>query len=54
MSIFSLLAGYVLRHSPVFREAKRRKLSARMWRIHHMDELEGSLDVLVRGYMRTC
>ncbi len=44
------LAGYVLKHSPAFYEGKRQRLAQRMKRIHFMDELEGSLDVMVRGY----
>lgn len=46
-----VIAGYVLRHSPVFCESKREKLSRRLHRVFFMDSLEGSLDVIVRGYL---
>ena len=42
------VAGYVVKHSPVFYERKRARLSNRL---HRMFFLEGSLDVMVRGYM---
>ena len=45
------IAGYVLRHSPVFYERKRVMLSNRLHRVFFMDSLEGSLDVMVRGYL---
>ena len=45
------VTGYVFRHSPVFYERKRGKLSNRLQRVFFMDSLEGSLDVMVRGYL---
>ena len=46
------LAGYFLRNSPAYRERKRLRLSNRLHRVFFMDGLEGSLDVMVRGYMK--
>ena len=43
--------GYVFRHSPIFYERKRVMLSQRLHRVFFMDSLEGSLDVIVRGYI---
>lgn len=45
------VVGYVFRHSPAYRERKRVMLSNRLHRVFFMDGLEGSLDVLVRGYL---
>lgn len=49
--LLRVMAGYVLRHSPVFYERKRMRLSHRLHRVFFMDSLEGSLDVIVRGYL---
>ena len=45
------IVGYVFRHSPIFYERKRIRLSRRLHRVFFMDSLEGSLDVIVRGYL---
>ena len=49
--LLKAVTGYVFRHSPVFYESKRVKLSNRLHRVFFMDSLEGSLDVMVRGYL---
>ena len=51
MKLLLLLVGYVFRHSPIFYERKRVKLSNRLHRVFFMDSLEGSLDVIVLGYL---
>ena len=51
MKLLLLVAGYVLRHNPIFYERKRVRLSNRLHRVFFMDSLEGSLDVIVRGYL---
>ncbi|MBQ3347466.1 MAG: hypothetical protein IJG39_10300 [Synergistaceae bacterium] len=51
MELVVAVAGYLLRHSPAFRERKRVRLSTRLRRVFFMDSLEGSLDVIVRGYL---
>ena len=50
--LLKAVAGYVVKHSPVFYERKRARLSNRLHRMFFMDSLEGSLDVIVRGYMK--
>ena len=47
--VIAVIAGFVLRHSPVFYERKRLKLSMRLHRVFDMDFIEGSLDCMVRG-----
>lgn len=49
--ILLLVAVYVFRHSPVFYERKRMKLSMRLHRIFDMDFIEGALDSTVRSYV---
>lgn len=49
--VIAVVMGFVLRHSPVFYERKRQKLSMRLHRIFDMDFIEGSLDCMVRSYL---
>ena len=51
MKEIALVAGFVYRHSPVFYERKRLKLSMRLHRIFDMDFIEGTLDCTVRSYL---
>ena len=50
-SIVAVITGFVFRHSPVFYEQKRVKLSMRLHRVFDMDFIEGSLDSMVRSYL---
>ncbi len=43
------LKGFVFRHSPVFYERKRQKLSMRLHRVFDIDFIEGTLDCAVRS-----
>ena len=45
------ITGFVFRHSPVFYEQKRLRLSMRLHRVFDMDFIEGSLDSMVRSYL---
>ncbi len=49
--VISVIAGIVFRHSPVFYERKRMKLSMRLHRVFDIDFIEGSLDCTVRSYL---
>ena|GEM_PF-2639231 len=49
--LVALFAGIVFRHSPVFYERKRQKLSMRLHRVFDIDFIEGSLDCMVRSYL---
>ncbi len=49
--LIAALSGFVLRHSPVFYERKRQKLSMRLHRVFDIDFIEGSLDCTVRSYL---
>ena len=49
--VVAIIAGFVFRHSPVFYEQKRVKLSMRLHRVFDMDFIEGSLDSIVRQYL---
>lgn len=49
--VIAVVAGFVFKHSPVFYEQKRLKLSLRLHRVFDMDFIEGTLDCAVRGYL---
>ena len=49
--LIALFTGFVFRHSPVFYERKRMKLSMRLHRIFDMDFIEGTLDSAVKSYV---
>ena len=49
--VIAVIAGIMFRHSPVFYERKRMKLSMRLHRVFDIDFIEGSLDCMVRSYL---
>ena len=49
--LIAAITGFVFRHSPVFYEQKRLKLSMRLHRVFDMDFIEGTLDSAVRSYL---
>ncbi len=49
--VIAVVMGFVFRHSPVFYERKRAKLSMRLHRVFDMDFIEGTLDCTVRSYL---
>ena len=51
MKAIALVAGFVYRHSPVFYERKRARLSYRLRWIFDRDFIEGMSDSLTRKYL---
>ena len=47
--VIEAVKGFVLRHSPIFYERKRQKLSMRLHRVFDIDFIEGTLDCVVRS-----